>query len=200
MKFTDTYIIGNLTFLSSWLAVLFALFFTWLIIRLQYRKETAQLYSDLAFTFIIVWKFSAIFTDFSIIVQQPLSLLYFNGGKIGIVFAFIAVCIQFWRKRMTVDAKEMAVAIMMTQSIFQLAMVILNDNHLWQEVITLVVFSSTLIYSIRTTHIKIALQNFAFIHILVALLQPVPIYAQFSVWFTIIAVGMWRLWQRSIRK
>ena len=83
MNITAIYTIGKLSFPSTWLAVLLAMLVTGIILYVQFSKAMASLYSDVAAIFILVWKFSVVLTDFSTVKQQPLALLYFNGGKLG---------------------------------------------------------------------------------------------------------------------
>jgi len=118
----------------------------WLIPRLQFSKKWSEAYSDAAFTFILVWKFSLLVTDFKSVVAQPISLLYFNGGTVGVFLGAIAASLQVWRKRHKLSLQGHHIiayswAIILTQSIYQWLVVLFNDNSTTSEVITLMVLS-----------------------------------------------------------
>ena len=85
---TEWYSIRALTLPATAIALLVTFFIVWLILRLQFSKKWSDVYSDAVFTFIIVWKLSLLVTDFKAVVTYPISLLYFNGGTIG-VYQFI---------------------------------------------------------------------------------------------------------------
>jgi hypothetical protein len=148
----------------------------------KFGKETEDWYSDAAILFLLVWKLSVVITDFQMIVESPLSILYFNGGKEGIFIGLIvALSRLLWRfKRKNWPKYElvaMLFSMVMIQSLYQLFMVLLNEAALWQKIITVILFIglSTL------TWLKISVSRiwqiqltilFLFIHIFVALLQP----------------------------
>ncbi len=182
MPVTEWFIIKSLTIPSSWVAVLLAILITGIIMWRKFGKETEDWYSDAAILFLLVWKLSVVITDFQMIVESPLSILYFNGGKEGIFIGLIvALSRLLWRfKRKNWPQYElvaMLFSMVMIQSLYQIFMVLLNEAALWQKIITVVLFVglSTL------TWLKISISRiwqiqltilFLFIHIFVALLQP----------------------------
>lgn len=200
MNITAIYTIGKLSFPSTWLAVLLAMLVTGIILYVQFSKAMASLYSDVAAIFILVWKFSVVLTDFSTVKQQPLALLYFNGGKLGVILGVLAVLIQLWRKRAQFDFMAFAWAIALTQAGFQIGMVLLNDNLRSIEVLTLVVMSIAVVWVVRATT-EASIKAFVSLHLLVALIQPVGLLQQLSFWVTAVFVGtLFLLQRRSLHK
>lgn len=143
---TNWYSIRALTLPATAIALLITFFIVWLILRLQFSKKWSEAYSDAAFTFILVWKFSLLVTDFKSVVAQPISLLYFNGGTVGVFLGVIAASLQVWRKRHNLSLQGHHImgyswAIILTQSIYQWLVVLFNDNSTTSEVTTLMVLS-----------------------------------------------------------
>ncbi|MGE7910967.1 hypothetical protein [Lysinibacillus xylanilyticus] len=178
MNNTEWYSIRALTLPATSVALLVAFFIVWLVLRVQFPKKWAGVYGDAAFTFIVVWKFSIIVTDFKAVIAQPFALLYFNGGTIGVFLGVMAVSLQLWWKRQKIqfDASGIAAyswAIILTQSIYQWLVVLLNDNQTTSEVITLLVLSTLTVFILwRITTINRALILYTIGLIIVALFQP----------------------------
>lgn len=153
----------------------------WLILRLQFSKKWSELYSDAIFTFIIVWKLSLLVTDFKTVVNNPITLLYFNGGTMGVLLGVIVASLQILRKRQSIQLEEQEMiagswAIILTQSIYQMLAVLLNDNNTSSEVITLAVLSVvTLVILWRLVAVKQALILYTISYLIVAILQPLGI-------------------------
>lgn len=178
MNNTEWYSIRALTLPATAVALLVAFFIVWLVLRVQFPKKWAGVYGDAVFTFIVVWKFSIIVTDFKAVIAQPFALLYFNGGTIGVFLGVMAVSLQLWWKRQKIqfDASGIAAyswAIILTQSIYQWLVVLLNDNQTTSEVITLLVLSTLtvfILWKITTTNRALILYTIGLI--IVALFQP----------------------------
>lgn len=148
---TEWYSIQALTLPATAIALLVAFFIVWFILRMQFSKRWAGVYGDAIFTFMIVWKFSLIVTDFRAVIAQPLTLIYFNGGTVGIYLGMAAVIVQFvWKKhKIQLDGEGVTAgiwAILLTQSIYQWFVVLLNDNPVKSEVVTLLVLSILTIF------------------------------------------------------
>ncbi|WP_427109463.1 hypothetical protein [Lysinibacillus xylanilyticus] len=178
MNNTEWYSIRALTLPATAVALLVAFFIVWLVLRVQFPKKWAGVYGDAIFTFIVVWKFSIIVTDFKAVIAQPFALLYFNGGTIGVFLGVMAVSLQLWWKRQKIqfDASGIAAyswAIILTQSIYQWLVVLLNDNQTTSEVITLLVLSTLTVFILwKITTINRALVLYTIGLIIVALFQP----------------------------
>jgi hypothetical protein len=179
---TNWFFIKSLTIPSSWVAVLLAILITGIVLWRKFGKETEDWYSDAAILFLLVWKLSVVITDFEMIVESPLSILYFNGGKVGLFLGLIAALSrllwQFERKSWPEHERvAMLFSMVMLQSLYQLFMVFLNEAALWQQIITVVLFVGLTIL----TWLKISISSvwqiqltilFLLAHIFVALIQP----------------------------
>jgi hypothetical protein len=142
---TEWFIIKSLTVPSSWVAVLLALILTGIVVWRVFGKETEDWYSDAAILFLLVWKLSVVVTDFDMILDSPLSILYFNGGETGLYLGVIAALGRlFWQLRRKgwpeSELVAMLIAMVMVQSLYQLFMVLLNEAEMWQKILTVLVF------------------------------------------------------------
>lgn len=142
---TEWFIIKSLTVPSSWVAVLLALILTGIVVWRVFGKETEDWYSDAAILFLLVWKLSVVVTDFDMILDSPLSILYFNGGETGLYLGVIAALGRlFWQLRRKGwperELVAMLIAMVMVQSLYQLFMVLLNEAEMWQKILTVLVF------------------------------------------------------------
>lgn len=183
---TEWYTIRALTLPATAVALLYTFLIVWLILRLQFSKKYAEIYADAVFTFMIVWKFSLFFTDFKAVIAQPISLLYFNGGTIGVFLGVLAALWQVWRKKaVVVDLKAYCWAMVLTQSIYQWFAVLLNNNSVIGEVMTLVVLSLLTIFILwKLTALKQSLLLYTAGFILVAFFQPL------GIWQTAVGVSL----------
>ncbi|WP_155592001.1 hypothetical protein [Lysinibacillus cavernae] len=178
---TEWYSIRALTLPATAVALLVTFFIVWLILRLQFSKKWSTVYSDVVFTFIIVWKLSLLMTDFKAVVAQPISLLYFNGGTIGVFLAVIVASLQVWWKRQKLQFDETGMiaccwAIILTQSIYQMLVVLLNNNTTSSEVITLVVLSVLTLFILwKLARVKHALLLYTVGYIIMTLFQPLGV-------------------------
>lgn len=182
MPVTEWYIIKSLTVPSSWIAVILAILITGIVLWRIFGKVTEQWFSDTAILFLLAWKLSVIITDFDMIIDFPLSILYFNGGTTGLFIGLIVALArllwllrrQGWPER---ELVAMLIALVMVQSMYQFIMVLLNETALWQKVITVVLFAgfTTLTWlkaSISSVwRIQLTLL-FLGVHIFVSLIQP----------------------------
>ena len=180
MPVTEWFIIKSITIPSSWLAVLLAILITGIILWRKFCKEIEDWFSDVAILFLLVWKLSVILTEFQMILVSPLSILYFNGGKEGLILGLIvALSSLVWKfkRRNQYELGAMIFSMVMVQSLYQIFMVLLNEAALWQKIITVVLFLGISILS----WLKISLSSiwqiqitilFLLTHIFVALIQP----------------------------
>ena len=179
-----------------------AFFIVWIVLQVQFQKKWAGVYGDAVFTFILVWKFSVIVTDFKAVIAQPFALLYFNGGTIGVFLGVMAVSLQLWWSRQKIHFDETGIAacswaIILTQSTYQCLVVLLNDNPTNSEVITLFVLSILTVFILwKITAINRALFLYTFGLIIVAFFQPLGLWQPaigVSVILFIIGIGVQRL-------
>ncbi|MFI8687976.1 hypothetical protein [Rossellomorea sp. NPDC077527] len=92
------YTIGSFTFPSSWGGILASLILTYLFLYF-WNREASDWYSSAVFIFIIVWKLSVIVVDYPMVIEHPLTILYFHGGKIGYWLGILTTLIYIYLKK-----------------------------------------------------------------------------------------------------
>ncbi|MCZ2257258.1 hypothetical protein [Sporosarcina sp. G11-34] len=186
MNVTNFIIIANTTVPATWIALVVAFVVAYFAIRLKFGKRISGVLSDSIFYFIIVWKFSVILTDFQNVIKAPLSIIYFNGGRIGFYLGLLAIIITILieLKRKTLhkfDLVPLFVGVITIQTIYQILMAFLNDGSLVAKIMTVLIFSTfTLLVwgtmkKFEKTPIQLALL-FTAVHIFAASFQPVGIF------------------------
>lgn len=196
MAVTKLFLIGNTTVPSSWVALVLAFALTYLLIRLRYGKRIAGVLADSMFYFLFVWKLSVILTDFENVIKSPLSIIYFNGGPIGLylgLFAgMVAVLIELKKNGMhTFEKEALFLGFITIQSIFQLAMVLMNEGPNLAEIVTMSMFTliaALMWISINKTENAIIQLTLLFVasHFFTTLFQPSS-YMNNSFFLTILA-------------
>jgi hypothetical protein len=196
MAVTKLFLIGNTTVPSSWVALVLAFALTYLLIRLRYGKRIAGVLADSMFYFLFVWKLSVILTDFENVIKSPLSIIYFNGGSIGLylglIAGMVAILIELKKNGMhTLEKEALFLGFITIQSIFQLAVVLMNKGPNLAEIVTMSMFTliATLIWiSINKTENAINQLTllFAASHFFTTLFQPSS-YMNNSFFLTILA-------------
>ena len=186
MPVTEWFIIKSLTLPSSWVAVFLALLITGIVLWVKFGKDTEDWFSDAAILFILVWKFSVLITDFEMILEFPLAILYFNGGETGLFLGLLSalgrLLWQLNRKGWTeIDFVALIVAFVLLQSLYQFLMVSMNEAEFWQKLMTIAIFSGMIIL----TWMKVFKSNvwrlqllvlLLLAHILVAIIQPEGVF------------------------
>ncbi|OMC81713.1 hypothetical protein [Viridibacillus sp. FSL H8-0123] len=182
MSVTEWYTIRGVTLPTSWVSVLIAFTLVGIILWWRYGKKEASVYADHAIFFILIWKFSVIVTDLSLVIKQPLIILFFNGGTMGFYIAIVATCISIFRqlKKNVFAASQLrtlTMAFILTQSVYQIAMAMQFDGLAWQRWLTVVAFIIWLLIAIKNglnqdIWRKQLIILFSLSHIMIALLQP----------------------------
>ncbi|MCZ8536608.1 hypothetical protein M9R32_05355 [Paenisporosarcina quisquiliarum] len=182
MPVTEWFIIKSLTLPSSWVAVILALIITGIVLWIKFGKDTEDWYSDAAILFILVWKFSVLITDFEMILEFPLAILYFNGGKTGLFLGLLSALGRLlWQLKSKgwpeIDFVALIIAFVLLQSLYQFLMVSMNEAEFWQKLMTIAIFSGMTIL----TWMKVFTSNvwrlqllvlLLLAHILAAIIQP----------------------------
>lgn len=197
MQVTEWYIIKSLTVPSSWVALMSSFVLMGLLLWILYRKEIASIFSDAVLQFVLIWKFSVIVTDFSSVIKHPLTILYFNGGMMGLVAGILFMCISLWHKIrqrgfIEEDLHAVFVSIILCTSFYQILMSILNEAALWQKVLTITSFTCWVLLALWKRNARALWHNqllllFLCTHLFIATLQPLGIW-QISVLVTAIFV------------
>jgi hypothetical protein len=90
--------VGSITVQSKWLILIAALFLSYSI--LKFIKKTPQIILEKIinslFIGFIVFKFSLVLVEPSLVVNDPLSLLYFSGGELGYWLAILVAAVTFF--------------------------------------------------------------------------------------------------------
>ncbi|MFC4409530.1 hypothetical protein ACFOZY_03655 [Chungangia koreensis] len=182
MPVTQWFILKSLTIPSSWIALLAAFIITGLIVWKRYGKQAENMYSDIVIIFIVVWKLSVVVTDFNMVVDSPLMILYFNGGQTGIYLGVVAALIRtfFALKKNGFSVKDTEIAlfsIILIQCIYQVLMVFLNDGTNWQGMLTFTIFTiisfAVLLYISKGTLWRIQLATIMLlVMLLIGTIQP----------------------------
>lgn len=106
--------IGSMSVAAVQLAVAAAMVSSWLYARFQLDKPFAELWSNALFWVIAVWKGSVLLFQFPLVMEAPMSLLYFSGGKngflLGIAAALLYISFKKASARKTAKAWVAAVA------------------------------------------------------------------------------------------
>lgn len=103
--------IGSFTILLKWfllgVAILFGIvLIKVLLLRLPNREENKAVFDLLTnsvFLGFFIWKGSLLLTEPSLVIKSPLSLLYFTGGRSGLILAIIFSIYYFIYKARKLD-------------------------------------------------------------------------------------------------
>ncbi|MEK3887962.1 hypothetical protein [Bacillus sp. FSL K6-3431] len=136
--------IGSLSFPVSWVAIVIAFFLTTGMLLLLKKKHIADYYGNAIFIFIITWKLSVILFQFKFSIQNPLTILYFNGGIKGFWLGLIAGCIYLFiigkrKKQAEMSIGDIFQVWLMTFSIYEIVISIVDDYPLLFRVILILI-------------------------------------------------------------
>lgn len=147
---TQYYPIGSITLPSSWIAFIASFIVIYLFIRLYFGKVHGERIGDAFFYVVIIWKLSVILTDFSMVRQNPLSILYFHGGRVGWILGLITASALMIRRAYTerwarIDRWALLLGLVAWQAVYQVIMVFLNEGSLLAKVGTVLIFAVLII-------------------------------------------------------
>lgn len=150
MPVTQYYPIGSITMPSSWIAVIVGFIVTYLFIRLYAGKVHSERFGNIFFNVIVTWKLSVILTDFSMVVKNPLSILYFHGGTfgwiLGLVVAGLLMIRQVYKEKwQRMDQWTLLLSLICWQTVYQITMTFLNEGSLVVKSATILLFIAILI-------------------------------------------------------
>ncbi|PID23445.1 hypothetical protein [Sporosarcina sp. P7] len=152
MPVTQYYPIGSITMPSSWIAFIAGFLVTYLFIRLYFGKVHGERIGDLFFHVVIIWKLSVILTDFTMVMKNPLSILYFHGGKFGWILGLVVAGLLMLRrvykeKWKRIDKWSLLLALICWQAVYQIAMTFLNEGSLVVKSATILLFVAVFMLS-----------------------------------------------------
>ncbi|MBS4195448.1 hypothetical protein [Lederbergia citri] len=128
------YTIGTLSFPATWISILAGFLVTGLFLSIRKMKETSNWFGNVAFIFILTWKLSVIFFQFEMVLSNPLSILYFNGGLKGYWLGVIAsiVYTYFYVKKNNVRIEEFVQAWILFIVIYEfISLIVLHESLIW---------------------------------------------------------------------
>lgn len=97
--------LGPLTIKYEWLLLLFAGFTTYFVLRIKlknksFQKEFIDAAMNVTILSFLIYKFSVILFRPNLLFENPIALLYFDGGRKGLVLALITGTVYlFWKVR-----------------------------------------------------------------------------------------------------
>ncbi|WP_342526033.1 hypothetical protein MKY84_10925 [Chryseomicrobium sp. FSL W7-1435] len=198
MPVTNWFIIFSLTMPATWIASLLSIVAVGLTLLLQHNKKVASQFIDASISFILVWKFSVILTDFETVLDQPLSILYFNGGYIGVILGTIAALYTLFS--FTKREKNSTFPIYQLPSYFisfyLFFMVLLNTNTANVELFILActVITLVLTWSSKGNYSSWKLLSAYSILFFSSFFQPLGVLQTYTVWLlsVLVMVYSWR--------
>lgn len=207
MVITKYFQVINLTIPSTWIALVIAFIVAYIIGRLKYGKKTALLLGDALFYFVIVWKLSVVLTDFKTILQFPLSIIYFNGGAIGVYLGLLAAGIylylQLKKNRMThADFFDLFIASIIILSVYQILVALFNPSDLGIRLITVIGFLVFIIITLvleqqfKVMPIGLAMLMVG-VHLFLSVLQPVGLLQTSTIAAIIIGLFVTGIFMKS---
>lgn len=120
------YTIGSFTFPSTWGAIILSFILTFLFLYFWNRKAS-DWYSNSVFYFLVIWKLSVIVVDFQNVIEHPITILYFNGGRWGYWLGLLSVLLYIFVKRAD-RTFRLVIAWMSTVVFFELVFRLLESN------------------------------------------------------------------------
>ena len=182
MGVTKLFLIGNTTVPSSWIALIGAFVVAYFALRFRFGKQISAVLIDSVFYFILVWKLSVIVTDFGNVIKAPLSIIYFNGGRIGFFLGLLAVgvtlLVELKKKNLHKLARmALFIGFITVQSVYQVMMVLLNKGPTGAQIATVLIFTAFALLvwmsigKLSTTPIQLMVL-FPVVHIFAASFQP----------------------------
>ncbi|HEY4554269.1 MAG TPA: hypothetical protein VIG80_13850 [Bacillaceae bacterium] len=146
MKFV---LLGAVSIPIAWVAMAAAFLITGAYLAIIRKKATADWYGNAVLAFVFVWKLSVILFDFRMVLDHPISILYFHGGSKGFWLGIAAAILYIvMSKKKFSDA---TFAWLLTISIYELLFGLLNQDALW-ILIPQLAANSLFVYLVQSKH------------------------------------------------
>ncbi|CAN7204864.1 hypothetical protein [Rossellomorea sp. LjRoot5] len=120
------YTIGSFTFPSTWGAIIASFILTFLFLYFWNRKAS-DWYSNGVFYFLVIWKLSVIVVDFQNVIEHPITILYFHGGRWGYWLGLLTVLLYIFVRRVD-TVYRLVIAWMSTVVFFELVVHLLESD------------------------------------------------------------------------
>jgi hypothetical protein len=166
------YSIGAFSFPSTWGALIVSFIITGLFLRLYYGRNQYEWFGNSVFWFIVTWKFSVILFDFTGVLDQPLSVLYFNGGWKGFWLAVAVSLVYIYFKG---DKKHLISAWFLVVLVYEGAAEFLADSASLLSAVNILVGFGLFYLLLKKGKTEIVLLLFTGIQILLNFIQGHPI-------------------------
>ncbi|MFD1708314.1 hypothetical protein ACFSCZ_16480 [Siminovitchia sediminis] len=85
--------VGSIAIPTIWIAAFVALFIAAMFNRIVTGKKAGDWYWNGFFYYFILWKLSYVVFNLNLFLDMPMSILYFNGGTKGHIFALVILSI-----------------------------------------------------------------------------------------------------------
>lgn len=208
MIVTNYFQLGNLSAPSSWIAFMVGVVLAYVAVRVRFGKLQSDRVADAFFTVILVWKFSIILTDFKSVLRSPLAILYFDGGTIGFILGLAVIALKVlwdWKKgRLPIEAMHaLFTGAVISQVVYKVLMVVLNDGAWIAQVVTVLFFSLYLLYfwldSRNAKDMRSAIWLFMAVHLFVAAVQPKGLMGPAFGATLVLGLFFWLLYSKRYR-
>lgn len=154
--------IGSLTIPYTLFSFFLTAFITAGLFRYLSSKKTGDLFWNTIFISFLVWKASYILFNFHLFLQSPMSVLFFNGGKSGLIIAGMAILIYwYWlfKKNPELLYKEALPLYILYFSIYETILYLLKSNVLAASLFLIITLLSSYIIH-QNKKIKLSFELF----------------------------------------
>lgn len=199
------FLIGNATIPSTWVALVAGFIVSYLAVRFRFGKVIADTLVDAIFYFILIWKLSVIVTQFGNVIKSPLSILYFNGGRVGVILGLLGASIKIIsemnKKQLNQKCVEaLFLGVVITQAVYQVIFVLVNETTILVQLVTIMSFVFFTLFVWLTiekeTYNSIQLPIlFIAVHFFVTAFQSTSLFNSLTITFIslfFIFIGSWR--------
>lgn len=93
MENNTWFTVFNITMPANQYAFLATIIVVCIVLYLVNQAKEIDPFLNNIFLFLVIWKLSYVITNWVDFINNPLSVLYFNGGSLGTVVAFIVVLV-----------------------------------------------------------------------------------------------------------
>ncbi len=95
--------IGNRTIPVTWIVILVSFMLMYGMTRILLNKTTAENLFNGFLIMVVTWKLSIILFQFSFVVEQPLSILYFDGGIKGFLLGVVLASLYLLKLKISTN-------------------------------------------------------------------------------------------------
>ncbi|WP_433744667.1 hypothetical protein [Falsibacillus pallidus] len=145
----EWYHIGAFTFPAAWGAFVLSGVLAVVLTYLIKQGKLADIYSNALLLLLASWKLSQLLFDFQGTVANPISLLYFHGGRKGFIFGLALTLLYLYRK---IEKERFSTAIFFSISVFQV-MIYELANRILNHQTGLGFYASLVVYAVAAVFV-----------------------------------------------